>query len=88
MVATKYGNVRREFDDEGSTTKRYAREAIDLHAALDGHELSEQDQQAGNLNQFAREVNESTMEATLPESHAARSGLRGPATPTASVTQW
>jgi len=66
MVETKFGSVRREFDDEGSTTRRHARDMVDLHAALGGYEISEQDQQAGALHDFSREVNDSTMEPTLP----------------------
>ena len=58
--------MRREFDDYGSTTRRAAREMIDLHAWGEGREIDPQDKRNMALHKFASEVNANTHETTLP----------------------
>jgi hypothetical protein len=63
---TKQGMARRQFDDHGSATRRAAREAMDLAAWAEDVELDPADKRAMHLHDFARSVNESTMDETLP----------------------
>jgi hypothetical protein len=63
---TRYGQVRRQFDDYGSATRRAAREAIDAAEFYGDYKLPEADQHARALNEFAAETNRATGENTLP----------------------
>jgi hypothetical protein len=75
FVSTKYGQVRRQHEDDGNPVRRAAREALDGHSWGEAVKAELSDKQKAALasdkaklaaNTFASEINASTMEKTLP----------------------
>jgi hypothetical protein len=73
-VSTRQGAVRRQFDDDAdlvgsastASTRRAAREAVDGVTFFDGVKANPGDKTKLAANEFAADVNSSTLESTLP----------------------
>lgn len=60
LVSTRYGQVRRKFNDDGNATRRAAREMIDQAAWAEGQEdrpHAEANRRAMRVHDFAAELN-------------------------------